>query len=34
MKKGSVILRDMAQGEQREVPIQGVAEELDNQSPS
>ncbi|MFH1560775.1 MAG: histidine--tRNA ligase [Chloroflexota bacterium] len=29
MKRGSVILRDMAQGEQREVPIQGVAEELD-----
>ena len=34
MKRGTVILRDMAQGEQREVPIQGVAEELDNQSPS
>jgi histidyl-tRNA synthetase len=32
MKRGSVILRDMAKGEQREVPIQGVAEELDNQS--
>ena len=34
MKRGSVILRDMAQGEQREVPIQGVAAELDNQSHS
>jgi histidyl-tRNA synthetase len=30
MKKGSVILRDMTQGEQREVLIQGVAEELDS----
>jgi histidyl-tRNA synthetase len=34
LKKGSVILRDMAQGEQREVPIQGVAEELYDHSPS
>lgn len=34
MKNSSVILRDMAQGEQREVPLKGVAAELDNQSTS
>ena len=34
MKNGSVILRDMAQGEQREVPLKGVAGELDNQGRS
>ena len=34
MKNDSVILRDMAQGEQREVPLKGVAMELDNQSTS
>jgi histidyl-tRNA synthetase len=28
MKRGSVVLRDMAKGEQREVPVQGVAAEL------
>jgi histidyl-tRNA synthetase len=32
MKRGSVMLRDMAQGEQQEVPIHGVAEELNNQT--
>jgi histidyl-tRNA synthetase len=34
MKRSAVILRDMAKGEQREVPIQGVAEELDSQGRS
>lgn len=34
MKNGSVILRDMTLGEQHEVPLQGIAEKLDDQSSS